>query len=253
MADEFGAFESDPTADFLAREQAMLGDDAQMFSTGNIDVPISVPQSAGVDTSAVDNDFGNFETITQQTPPSNPMMSIMSPIQSSPMSAVPVNQTAMSPFPVNTFSQAMGTPAALPAIEGTTNNDTGLVEKIITEADVQNSPFVKEANEKRQKIIEERDARNVAKHNDILASAKSDIEKFYADYNQKKNKDSENNRLYQGNNIPPSTNPNELTWELVCSNINFNTVKSKDSDKNMERFKNLLLDLSKSKDYIKIN
>jgi len=78
-----------------------------MFSTGNIDVPISVPQSAGVDTSAVDNDFGNFETITQQTPPSNPMMSIMSPIQSSPMSAVPVNQTAMSPFPVNTFSQAM--------------------------------------------------------------------------------------------------------------------------------------------------
>jgi hypothetical protein len=26
MADDFGAFESDPTADFLAREQAMLGD-----------------------------------------------------------------------------------------------------------------------------------------------------------------------------------------------------------------------------------
>jgi len=109
MADEFGAFESDPTADFLAREQAMLGDDAQMFSTGNIDVPISVPQPAGGDAPAVDNDFGNFETITQ-TPPTNPMMSIMSPVQSTPMSAVPANQTAMSPFPqtpINAFSQAM--------------------------------------------------------------------------------------------------------------------------------------------------
>ncbi|OUM67215.1 hypothetical protein PIROE2DRAFT_20053 [Piromyces sp. E2] len=251
---------------FLAREQAMLGDDAQMFSTGNIDVPLSMPQPVG-DASAApvgDADFGNFEAVTPAQP--NPMMNMMSPVQSAPVSALPPAQSPMAAFPqtpvnipqtpqtpMNAFSQAINQ-GGLPAIEGNTSNDNGLVEKIITEADVQNSPFVKEANEKRQKIIEERDARNVTKHNDIISSAKSDIEKFYADYNQKKNKTAENNRLYQGNNIPQSNNPNELTWEIVCNNINFNAVKTKgDNEKNLERFKNLLLDLSKSKEYIKTN
>jgi len=257
MADDFGAFESDPTADFLAREQAMLGDDAQMFSTGNIDVPIPMPQPVDTTSPVADADFGNFETVTPAQPsPANPIMDMVSPVQSAQVSALP-GQTPISSFPqtpMNAFSQSVGQNAnALPAPEGG-SNDTGLVEKIITEADVQNSPFVKEANEKRQKIIEERDSRNSNKHNDILASAKSDIEKFYADYNQKKNKASENNRLYQGSNVQPSTNPNELTWEIVCNNINFNANKSKnDNDKNMDRFKNLLLDLSKSKDYIKTN
>ena len=269
MADDFGAFESDPTADFLAREQAMLGDDAQMFSTGNIDVPIPMPQPVGDSSLAPtgDADFGNFETVTpaQPTPASNQIMDMMSPVQSAPLAAqtpmsafpqTPLNvpQTPQTPqTPINAFSQVMNQ-GSLPAIEGNTSNDNGLVEKIITEADVQNSPFVKEANEKRQKIIEERDARNVTKHNDILATAKSDIEKFYADYNQKKNKASENNRLYQGNNIPQSNNPNELTWEIICNNINFNAAKAKsDNDKNLDRFKDLLLDLSKSKEYIKAN
>lgn len=256
MADDFGAFESDPTADFLAREQAMLGDDAQMFSGGNLDVPITpvpnqIPQPVtDVNSGAVDADFGNFEAVTPAQATPAPMMDMVSPVQQSPMAALSNAQTPVSSFPqtpMNAFSQAMGQ-NALPALEGTnTSNDTGLVEKIITESDVQNSPFVKEANEKRQKIIEERDSRSAAKHNDILASAKSDIEKFYADYNQKKTKASENNRLYQGNNVQPSNNPNELTWEIVCNNINFNANKSKsDSDKNMDRFKNLLLDLSKS-------
>jgi len=244
-----------------------------LFNAGNIDVPISMPQPVGGDASAAtplgDTDFGNFESSTpaQPTPAPNPMMNMMSPVQSTPVSALPTAQTPMSGLPqtpmgglpqtpqtpLNSFTQAMNQ-NNVPAIEGNTSNDTGLIENVITEADVQNSPFVKEANEKRQKIIEERDARNAAKHNDILASAKSDIEKFYADYNQKKNKASENNRLYQGNNVPQSNNPNELTWEIICNNINFNATKAKgDSEVNLDRFKNLLLDLSKSKEYIKIN
>ncbi|ORX42145.1 hypothetical protein BCR36DRAFT_407160 [Piromyces finnis] len=272
MADDFGAFESDPTADFLAREQAMLGDDAEMFNTGNIDIPLSMPQPIGGDASAVplgDADFGNFEAVTpaQSVPVANPLLDMMSSVQDTPVAAVPAAQTPLSAFPqtpiniqqtiqtpINTsFSQTISQ-VNVPAIEENTSNDSGLVEKVITEVDVQNSPFVKEANEKREKIIEERDARNATKHNDIIASAKSDIEKFYADYNQKKNKAIENNRLYQGNNIPQSNNPNELTWDIVCKNINFNSLKTKnDNEKNLDRFKDLLLDLSKSNEYIKTN
>ncbi|KAG4102551.1 hypothetical protein H8356DRAFT_983356 [Neocallimastix lanati (nom. inval.)] len=259
MADDFGAFESDPTADFLAREQAMLGDDAQLFNTGNIDVPITplptqISQPVANTTPALDADFGNFESVTPAQATPAPAMDMISPVQPAAIESLQATQTPMNAFPspMGGFAQAMGQ-TGLPAIEGG-SNDTNLVEKVITEADVQNSPFVKEANEKRQKIIEERDSRNASKHNDILSSAKSDIEKFYADYNQKKNKKSENNRLYQNNSIPSSNNPNELTWEIVCNNINFSNIKPKsDNEKNLERFKNLLLDLSKDKNYIKTN
>jgi len=225
----------------------------QMFNTGNIDVPITpiptqMSQPEASTTPAFDAEFGNFEAVTPAQSTPSPGLNVLSPVQ--PTQA-PMN-VAFPETPMGGFSQPMGQ-TTLPALENG-SNDANLIEKIITEADVQNSPFVKEANEKRQKIIEERDSRNTSKHNDILSSAKSDIEKFYADYNQKKNKTSENNRLYQSNNIPSSNNPNELTWEIVCNNINFNNAKSKnDNDKNMERFKNLLLDLSKQKDYIKTN
>ena len=79
-----------------------------------------MPQPVQNDASNADADFGNFETVSQQTPISNPVMNVMSPVQNAPMSAVPAAQSPMSalpaaqnpmsPFPqtpMNAFSQSM--------------------------------------------------------------------------------------------------------------------------------------------------
>jgi len=89
---------------FFPRQNIIFNKDAQMFSTGNIDVPIPMPQPVGGDASAApvaDADFGNFETVTpaQPTAISNPMMDMMSPVQSAPVAALPAAQTPISGFP----------------------------------------------------------------------------------------------------------------------------------------------------------
>lgn len=157
-------FEGDDLkADFLAREQAAmkeLGED--LFGES---VSPTLPNAS----EPVNSDSFGFN------PPEPINTGIKSPVQISPASdksgfTVPVVQSVASP------KVAMVSPA--------------VASKSPTGHNVIASPSESESLRKWkvdfEKRIQERDAANAEKHKEILAQAKLDIDKFYADYEKVK-------------------------------------------------------------------
>ncbi|KAL7749918.1 hypothetical protein RI367_004794 [Sorochytrium milnesiophthora] len=148
---------SDPTADFLAHEQAILGADAMQFNTGDA-LPMSVSTPAN-------DDFAAMQTPAPQQPQQYPLLasnptSIPLPASPAPSSSTPVGASAFRP----------------PEIE---------------------SEAVKQWREQQREQIAERDARAERKRQETLEKAKRDIDKFYEDYNAKREKALNDNKAAQ--------------------------------------------------------
>ncbi|KAJ3416087.1 hypothetical protein HDV05_003056 [Chytridiales sp. JEL 0842] len=192
----------DPTADFLAREQAALGADAALFgnpiaTTGTTpqtsafgDFSASEPVDNGVPTSVMG--FEQVMTATSATT-SNDLFSAAAAFPPVPMTSTSNNNLSMG-------SPSMSLPPAVPEVE---------------------SDAVRQWRESFAAAIADRDARAATKHENTLRQAKESLERFYADYNDTKNKAIARNKEQEKALVASLEDnaPSGNVWERVVKQI----------------------------------
>ncbi|KAG0743556.1 hypothetical protein G6F57_000615 [Rhizopus arrhizus] len=214
---DFGDFNTpseDPTADFLARERAALGEDADFFSSESISSP------------AV-NDL-----LTPSTLPMSPSVFDEIP-QDSP--------TAPQQQPTNDVYSAFE--AEFPKAEELETSHA-FHKALLPEEEPET---VRQWREKQQEIIAERDAASAKKKEDMIKHAREEIDKFYEDYNDKKQRAIEENRsreeTTEKNREQVSSSAN--IWERVVNEIDIKSAKTGYHTRDVSRMKELLLSLRK--------
>ncbi|KAJ2451577.1 Clathrin light chain [Coemansia sp. RSA 2336] len=157
----------DPMADFLARERAALGEDADMFQADSNGSP---SQSA----------------VSPLQSAASPLQSATSPLQSAteqPEAAGDVS-AAMPNLATSEFASPSNSSSAFSA----TKSPSQPQEK---------SQFEQDWSNKQQEIIQERDRASESKHGEIVREAREAIDKFYEEYNERKDRAVEENRASQ--------------------------------------------------------
>ncbi|CAO3614808.1 unnamed protein product [Mucor fragilis] len=231
---DFGDFNTpseDPTADFLARERAVLGEDADLFSTNDNDLvspthdltsPIpaatSNPMSPALldDFPAVDN--GRASALSFQSQTSNkPDQDLMGANSSFEQDYPKAEELETS----QAFHKAM-----LPEEEPET---------------------VRQWREKQKEVIAERDAESEKKKEETINQAREDIDKFYEEYNDKKQKSIEENREREENT---QKNREEVAssgniWDRVAREVDISNAKTGYHTQDVTRMKELMQDLKR--------
>ncbi|KAJ3274729.1 hypothetical protein HDV01_002251 [Terramyces sp. JEL0728] len=231
MAD-FGDFtnaDSDPTADFLAREQAILGADAALFGNPMETTPAAPKQW---ETPTDDLLFGD-------TPAEQPL------IESNPS---PVDFGALQQ-PVD-----FGTPISFQQDSLQESVAQSIPEPV---QEVQSQALLDWQVEFDRKVVE-RDEMAKDKHGRILNEAKEALDRFYAEYNEKKQKSIARNKELEKNLIAArDDNTSGTVWERVLKQVEGSQKKQdKKDDKKKEkvvkadtsRFKQVLVSLKNDKD-----
>ncbi|KAF9917358.1 hypothetical protein BX616_001260 [Lobosporangium transversale] len=196
---DFGS--DDPTADFLAREQAILGDDADFLaglSSGSAvaslsnnpsddfesnfpsfaehEVSLSSPPVSGKNNDATvpsvavaaDDDFGAFHS-------DYPVIETTD--------SIPVSQAYAASIPIQATGASSGFRSPSPSLSRTPQFKAQEVPEVI-----------REWREKQAAIITEKDERSETKRQETIGAAHEAIDRFYEDYNQKKAKSIAENR-----------------------------------------------------------
>jgi hypothetical protein len=179
---DFDAFDSsDPTADFLEREKAILGAEAALFGNPITDLPVS-----DTGNTFKDGGFGDFIDSFPNTSPS-----------SQPMSNTLFDASKGDPFGLANDFSAEAIPKANSYVEDSHNIDligTEPAKKSDSQALlyllIHNSDWQVEFD----KIVQERDTKAKEKHERILKDAQDSLDKFYAEYNQRKSKAIQRNK-----------------------------------------------------------
>ncbi|KAG2197346.1 hypothetical protein INT46_001253 [Mucor plumbeus] len=231
---DFGDFNTpseDPTADFLARERAALGEDADLFSTNDNDLvsptndltsPIpatSNPMSPALldDFPAIDN--GRASALSFQSQTSNkPDQDLMSGGNTSFETDYPKAEELETS---QAFHKAM-----LPEEEPET---------------------VRQWREKQKEVIAERDAESEKKKEETIKHAREDIDKFYEEYNDKKQKSIEENREREENTVKSREEvaSSGNIWDRVAREVEVSNAKTGYHIQDVTRMKELMLDLKK--------
>ncbi|KAI8089511.1 clathrin light chain [Halteromyces radiatus] len=220
---DFGDFNtsSDPTSDFLARERAALGADADLF---NMDAPITTTNTT------------DFPAITADTSSFQPSSSFDNSLAltSSSNDALAVTSTSNdysafdSDFPKaeeletsQAFHKAM-LPDEEPAV-------------------------VRQWREKQQELIAQRDQEAENKKQETIQKAREDIDRFYEEYNEKKQKSIEENRAREENyqKDREETSSSNNIWERVVREFDVTNAKSGHHTRDVSRMKQVMLDLRK--------
>ncbi|KAJ2523063.1 Clathrin light chain [Coemansia sp. RSA 1939] len=195
----------DPMAEFLARERAALGAEADLFQS---DLPSESAAAAAASPPS-----------QQQGEEANPADSFSEPMM---VDSDPRDDAQQSP--------------------GQSSN-------------AHDSQFQEEWQSKQRGIIEERDRQSEEKHGAVVEEAKQAIDKFYEEYNQKKEKAIEQNRANQEMELQ-SANKGNL-WERALKQIDMATKASSSSEssppaqkpvRDISRMRDLLQDLKRDKD-----
>ncbi|KAJ3342570.1 CTP synthase ura7 [Gonapodya sp. JEL0774] len=239
MAD-FGDFEgsSDPTADFLAREKELLGDDAALFQTSAplstpsvIPAPL-IPSSSGLGSTSSPLMVANLGAFEAPIPDAFSGATSIPGTSTPPPVFAPVPPGGSSPIGI------ISTPSA-----------------VAMKSEPEPEPeAVTQWREKQRLEIAERDRLEEAKHDEALARARDQLKTFYAEYNDKKAKTAVKNREQEKSRAEESRGGN--AWERVYRNIEMvsqpvaaTVTGSKSSNvpkapaKDTSRFKNLLIQL----------
>ncbi|KAI9277031.1 clathrin light chain [Phascolomyces articulosus] len=220
---DFGDFNSsnDPTADFLARERAALGEDADLFSSGD------VPASIAADTTGLPTD-----------------------LMTSPPSELPA--AASSPAP---GSNPLSPPSA-----GTGTGDYSAFESDFPKAEEletsqafhkamlpdEEPEVVRQWREKQKELIAQRDDEAENKKQETIQRAREEIDKFYEDYNEKKQRTIEENREREENYLKDREDASSANiWERVVREFEVTNAKSTHHTRDVSRMKQLMLDLRK--------
>ncbi|KAJ3279285.1 hypothetical protein HK104_001588 [Borealophlyctis nickersoniae] len=193
---------SDPTADFLAREQAILGADAALFGAdGSVNV-------AAINAAGPGPVIGGFEADAFGEPAAfPPVASFGTPLSAAP--SIPFENTGASS--AGSFSSALPGIPAVPEPE--------------PEPEV-----IKQWRETFQSTISSRDAASKTKHEATLKSAKEALERFYAEYNDKKEKAIKKNKDVEKSLVAARDDTTSGTvWERVVKQIETTTPLSTSS------------------------
>ncbi|KAI9286521.1 clathrin light chain [Umbelopsis sp. AD052] len=222
---DFGDFNSsmeDPTADFLAREKAALGDDADLFN----------------------NDIPSFSS---PAPNQVPLPSVTPTEQLESRAFSPSSQSILSP-PATGFGYTSPTPAGdysafeneFPAAEELETSQAFINASTIPDVEPE---VVKQWREKQKELIAERDAESEEKKHQIVQKAREAIDEFYEEYNDKRQKAIDLNREKEDNEQQEREKAASGTvWERISREIDF---KSNSSTRDVSRMKQLMTDLRK--------
>ncbi|CAO3590338.1 unnamed protein product [Absidia cylindrospora] len=168
---DFGDFNtsSDPTSDFLARERAALGADADLFS---------------MDETAPTSTINNYPAITADATTT----SFHSPALDNSLALTPSSQDALAVAPVSGDYSSF-------------NSDFPKAEELETSQAFHKAMLpdeepavVRQWREKQQELIAQRDEEAENKKQETIQKAREDIDRFYEEYNEKKQKSIEENR-----------------------------------------------------------
>ncbi|KAI7864951.1 clathrin light chain [Mucor mucedo] len=176
---DFGDFNSDPTADFFARERAVLGQDADFFSS-------------------------NFETVASPPPSFESNFPKAEHLESS-----------------QAFHKAM-LPDAEPDV-------------------------VRQWREKQAEVIAQRDRQEAERKAEVINRAREDIDKFYEEYNDRKQRAIEENRDREDKHVLKRQETPSNIWSGVVSEINITNSKAAFPTRDVSRMKSLLIDLRKDR------
>ncbi|KAI9479664.1 Clathrin light chain [Coemansia sp. RSA 990] len=158
----------DPMADFLARERAALGEDADMF---------------------------------QADSNTSPSQSVTSPLAAEQQPEAAGDVSAAMP---NLASSEFASPSSSSSAFPQTKSPSQPQEK---------SQFEQDWSNKQQEIILERDRASESRHAEIVKEAREAIDKFYEEYNERKDKAIEENRASQ--EIEAQAANRGTLWERV--------------------------------------
>jgi len=219
--------ESDPTADFLAREQAILGVDAALFSNS----------TNHTITSTTSNELEGFPDIT------SPSSNVLPVSNTSNYNSVSDYSAFHSEFPPVEIESTQ----ALYSSNGKT--PLSLSSDNIHNIEEEEPEVIRQWRERQREIISQRDESSEAKKRETLSVAHDAIDKFYEEYNEKKahtheqNKQDEEMFLRERDDLTSGT-----SWERICKHIDLSTAQSKSTNrhvKDVSRFKEMLLSLKK--------
>ncbi|KAI8362513.1 clathrin light chain, partial [Mortierella sp. GBAus27b] len=210
----------DPTADFLAREQAALGGDADFLAS---------LASAGSPSNNIGSDFeSTFPSFAEHE------ASITSPPASSgkPISTPTVTVAADDDF--GTFH------SEYPPIETT---DSAPVSQV--------SPYLMlEWREKQAGVIAEKDEKSETKRQQTIVAAHEAIDRFYEDYNQKKERSIADNRNKESEFLTKRDDVSSGTqWERINRHLDSSpaavAAALRAGRRDTSRMRELLRDLEK--------
>ncbi|KAJ1918812.1 Clathrin light chain [Mycoemilia scoparia] len=180
----------DPVDDFLAREREALGEDADFFQNSASLPATSTSPAAAVDMSN-SIDFPPFEAVSNDV---------------SNLNLNELNSTS----PVNSSLNVDGRSSTDSPFNGGSSQNAQLNQP-------NDSEFLSEWREKQKQVVEERDKDSQKRHDEILQKARDDIDKFYDEYNEKKEKSINENRANQVLELQQITTGN--LWERVVRQI----------------------------------
>ncbi|KAI8342615.1 clathrin light chain [Chlamydoabsidia padenii] len=214
MSDYIGSPNTtDPTTDFLARERAALGDDADFFTDhANLTPSPSfmgtpdLPSPSAILTPTLTN-TGTDDLIQQSNQ--------VSQFESSYPSADQLESS-------QAFHNAM-----LPDEEPET---------------------VKQWRENQNEILAERDEEAAKKKQDTIKKAHEDIDKFYEDYNEKKQKAIEEHRQQEEQIEKDKDDADANVWERVLKQCNTGAADGLSRTGDVTRMKEIMLGLKNTKD-----
>ncbi|KAF9186746.1 hypothetical protein BGZ51_001771 [Haplosporangium sp. Z 767] len=258
---DFGS--DDPTADFLAREQAALGGDADFLANFASTSSVTSPSNN------VDADFeSNFPSFADHE----------AAITSPPASSTSQNANAFAPPSVTVAADNDDDFGAFhseyPAIEttdsapvsqtfaasipiqatGASNGFTSPSPSMSRAPQFKSQPevpeVVKEWREKQSAIVAEKDDRSEAKRQETIGAAHEAIDRFYEDYNQKKAKSITENRDKEAAFLAKRDDVSSGTqWERINRHLDSSpaavTAALKAGRRDTSRMRELLRDLEK--------
>ncbi|KAJ2481453.1 Clathrin light chain [Coemansia sp. RSA 2131] len=220
----------DPMEEFLARERAALGQDAEQFQSG----PTSAVLSPVASQSA--SDVAILPTLNPASP------EFTTPVSSSAFP--PASQTSPSSQALSPASQALS-----PASQALSPASQALSPV----AHSTPSQFDQEWQSTHRAEIAERDAASDAKHADTVKEAQRAIDAFYAEYNERRDRAIEENRAQQ--EIETQAATRGTLWERVGKQIDMATKASNESPtgqrslvRDTARMRDLLQDLKRDAD-----
>ncbi|KAI9203407.1 clathrin light chain [Polychytrium aggregatum] len=239
-AADFFADPSDPTADFLAREQAILGNDAALFGnpmaapveTASADIFASAPVAAPPSTSNL------FASAAPAPQGSSDLFAPVPAQDNTGFDAFASQPSELAPtsfessFPPVADSGAFDTTAAGLSFGTSTPSLVSKLPEVEPEV-------IRQWREEFSAKIAERDAKAQTKHELKLKAAKESLERFYAEYNDKKakgvlkNKEAESALLEAQQKLATNGSVWERAVKLIetsaaVSNTSSNPAKLKD-------------------------
>ncbi|KAI8894573.1 clathrin light chain [Globomyces pollinis-pini] len=233
--------DDDPMADFLAREQAILGDDAALFGNPLTDTVTN-------NTDLISNDLDALSIS-----PAN------IPLPDSATAAFPINDL---PFSQPDQSVPEFNPSLFPPVDFTQPQQLPQ-DPIFAQPQEPEPPKESEAllnwAAEFERTVQQRDSKEADKHKVVLKDAKDALDRFYAEYSEKKQKSIQRNKELEKNVLAARDDVSSLNvWERVFKQIEKSSdqkkvEKDKKDDKkkvpkvDTARFKQVLTTLKNDK------